>query len=73
VWIVVNEVLQWMGLTLLGLIAWRLLVHQKADRFGDEAVMNTLERVAPEVWGEELDRVTPELMRHSKRHGISEE
>ena len=52
-WIVVNEILQWMGLTLLGLIAWRLLVHQKADRFGDEAVMNTLERVVPEVWGEE--------------------
>jgi hypothetical protein len=64
-WAVVNEIMQWVGSILLGLTAWRLPVHQKADRFGDEAVINTLERVAPEVWNE--------LMRHSRKHGISDE
>jgi hypothetical protein len=67
---IVNEIAQWATLGLLGLVAWRLVAHHKADRFGAEAMINTLQRIAPDEWGEELDKVTPDLMRHAKQHGI---
>lgn len=64
----INECLQWAAILLGGLVLWRVNVHRNADRHGDEAIFAMLERIAPDIYNEEIDKMSPELFKYAHKH-----